>query len=237
RPGRSAQRFRRFSAAMVSARSRLAALIAFALLVAFLGGSSRPDAPGLIALRPLAVLFCLYGLLAATDEHLRSARAALLLVGAVMLLALAQLVPLPPGVWRALPGRELVSEALALIGSGADWRPLSLDPNRTWNAFFALFVPFATICLVAAQEPRWQEKLPTILLGIGLLSAALGYLQALGGNGLHLYEITHRGFPVGMFANKNHQAILLLWLIFASSFIAATADPRQYSANASTGAM
>src|SRR5690606_15042423 len=174
----------------------------------------------------LAVLFCLYGLLVATAEQLRSARAALLLVGSLMLLAVVQLLPLPPGLWRGLPGRELVSEASELVGSGADWRPLSLDPNRTWNAFFALLVPLATVCLITIQEPRWQQKVPVILLGVGLLSAVLGYLQAVGGNGLHLYEITHRGFPVGLFANKNHQAVLLLWLIFAASFVSATADPQ-----------
>jgi len=222
-------------AAIVSERGRVVTLVAFILVVAFLGGSSRPDVPGLIVLRPLAVLFCMYGVFAATGEQLRSAKAAFLFIGSLMLLALVQLLPLPPGLWRALPGRELVAEVSTLVQSENDWRPLSLDPNRTWNAFFALFVPLATVCLVAVQEPRWQRKVPAIILVVGLLSAALGYLQALGGNGLHLYEITHRGFPVGLFANKNHQAILLLWLMLAASYLAATAEPHGPTSTARLG--
>ena len=38
------------------------------------------------------------------------ARCALALMAAVVLLPLLQLVPLPPGVWHALPGRELPAQ-------------------------------------------------------------------------------------------------------------------------------
>lgn len=235
RRGRTAPRSGRFVAALASARVRLAGFVGFALLVAFIGGSSRPDVPGLIVLRPLAVLFCVYGLFVASGEELRRVRAALLLVGSLVALALVQLVPLPPDLWSSLPGRELVAEAAGLAGLGNVWRPLSLDPNRTWNAFFALFVPLAAVCLVAAQDPRRQRAVLWALLGVALVSAALGFLQAIGGSGMHLYEVTHRGYPVGLFANKNHQSILLLWLMLAASFLAATADARRHSAKAAVG--
>lgn len=221
--------------ALVSARARLITFVGFVLLVALLGGSSRPDVPGLAVLRPLAVVLCLYGLLLASREQLFSIRGPLLLIGSLMVLALLQLVPLPPDLWTYLPGRELVVGATGLLKSGDVWRPLSFHPSRTWNAFFALFVPLAGVCLVAAQEFSRQRRVLLSLAGIGVLGALLGFLQAIGGGGLYIYEITHRGYPVGLFANKNHQAILLLWVMLAASFFAATADPKHRSAKAATG--
>jgi O-antigen ligase len=227
-------RLARLATLMASPRSRLAVFGAFVALVAVLGGSSRPDVSGLVLLRPMAILFCLYALLVVSSEQLRSVRAALLLVGSLMMLAILQLVPLPPGVWSSLPGREIVLEADTLIDLGEIWRPLSLDPDRTWNALFALFVPLGSICLVAAQGDRSQRTVLLALVGVGMLSAMLGILQAIGG-GLHLYEITHAGFPVGLFANKNHQAILLLWLMLAASYLAATAEPHGPTSTARLG--
>lgn len=219
---------------LVSARARLIALAVFILLVAFLGGSSRADAPGLVVLRPLAVLFSLYALLVASREQLRRVLGPLLLVSSLLALALFQLVPLPPSLWSSLPGREVVVEVTALAGFEDTWRPLSLDPNRTWNAFFALFVPLAAICLVSVQEPRARDNLLLVLLGVAVASAALGFLQALGAS-LQSYEISHHGYPVGLFANKNHQAILLLWLMLAMSYFAGRADPRHHSAKVALG--
>lgn len=235
RSRRRASRSKRIVAALASARGRLIAFFGFVLLVALLGGSSRPDVPGLIVLRPLAVLFCVYAFLVASREQLRSVLAPLLLVGSLMALALLQLVPLPPSVWSSLPGRELVAEATILAGLDDVWRPLSLDPNRTWNALFALFVPLAAVCLVGAQERRAQAPVLWTLLGVALVSAALGFLQAIGGSALHFYDVSHRGYPIGLFANKNHQAILLLWLMLAASYLAGTTVLRRHSANMAVG--
>lgn len=225
----------RLVAGLVSANARLIAFVCFILLVALLGGSSRSDVPGLVVLRPLSLLFCSYALLVASREQLLSTRGPLLLIGSLMVLALLQLVPLPPDLWTSLPGRELVVVATGLVKSGDAWLPLSFDPSRTWNAFFALFVPLAGIFLVAAQGFSLQRRVLLSLAGIGVLGALLGFLQAIGGGGLYIYEITHRGYPVGLFANKNHQAILLLWLMLAASFFAATVDPKHRSAKAAVG--
>src|SRR5690606_33580749 len=119
--------------------------------------------------------------------------------------------------------------------SGDVWRPLSLDPNRTWNAFFALFVPLAAVCVVAVQDSRSQGRVLWVLIAVALASGALGFLQAIGGSGLQLYDIAHRGFPTGLFAHKNHQSILLLWLMLAVCFVAVTVEPRSRSAQAAVG--
>lgn len=225
----------RLAVMIASPRARIVTFAAFVALVALFGGSARTDISGLVLLRPMAILFCLYAVLVVSPEQMRSVRAALLIVISLIALAVLQLLPLPPGVWSSLSGREAVVEADMLGGAEEIWRPLTLDPGRTWNTLFALFVPLAAVCLVAAQAERSQRMVLLVLVGAGLLSAGLGVLQAIGGNGLHLYEITHSGFPVGLFANKNHQAVLLLWLMLAVSFLAANVDPRRRSAKATVG--
>lgn len=216
-------------AALVSDRARLLVLVSFVLLVALTGGGSRSDIQSLLILRPAAVLFAGYALFNLTAQQAREVRAPLLIVLALMLLALLQLVPLPAAVWALLPHREVVAEASALVAMGDVMRPLSLDPNRTWNTVFALFVPLAAIGLVAIQGRDQHRFVVPALAGVALLSAVVGSLQAISDGGLHFYRITHGDFPVGLFANKNHQSILLLWLMLTVTWLAATADLRRHS--------
>jgi O-antigen ligase len=219
----------RLGASLTSDRARLAVLACFMGLVALTGGSSRPDVGSLILLRPAAVLVCIYALLIATPAHLRQVRAPLGILTAWMVLALLQLVPLPAALWSDMPHGRLIAQASTLAGIGDLPRPLSLDPGRTWNTLFALFVPLAAVCLTALQAPAYGRRIIVMLVAVALLSAALGLLQAVGGEGLHFYAVTHEDYPVGLFANKNHQAILLLWLMLAGSWLAASANPERRS--------
>ena len=71
-----------------------------------------------------------------------------ILLIATLALPAIQLVPLPPALWQALPGRDLVAESLALAGSPGLWMPLSLDPGRTLVALVGLTAPaIAEACL------------------------------------------------------------------------------------------
>src|SRR3546814_17788482 len=71
------------------------------------------------------------------------------LVLATMLLVLLQLVPLPPGLWTALPGREFLLSAPL---SQETWRPWSLTPSTTINAASSLIVPVVTLYLVRSMR-------------------------------------------------------------------------------------
>lgn len=215
---------------LTSDRARFVSLACFLLLVALLGGGSRSDIQSLVILRPIAVLFAFWALFLLTASDARAVRVPLLVIVAFMALALLQLVPLPPAIWTGLPNRDLVAEASALIGMEDMARPLSLDPERTWNAFFAMFVPLAAIGLTAIQAPAYRRRIVMALAAVALLSAVLGYLQTLGGRGLHLYAITHDRYPVGLFSNRNHQSVMLLWLMLAASWLAASASPHRRSA-------
>lgn len=220
---------RTFAAAVISDRTRFIVFAGFILLVALTGGGSRPDIQSLLILRPAAVLFSAYALFTITMGQLREVRAPLLIVASLMLLALLQLLPLPAAIWTDLPGREVVTEAGVLVGMDELQRPLSLDPNRTWNTFFALFVSLAAIGLAAIQAPAWRRLIIPMLVGVALLSAIVGFLQAITGNNLQFYSVSHRGFPTGLFANKNHQSVMLLWLMIGGCWLAAMADPRRLS--------
>src|SRR5690606_15752006 len=66
-----------------------------------------------------------------------------------LLLALAQLIPLPAGVADAMAGREVAATITAQLDPG-QWRALSLAPDLTLRAAFALFPPLAAFLLVAA---------------------------------------------------------------------------------------
>jgi O-antigen ligase len=74
-----------------------------------------------------------------------------------------------------------------------------------------------------------------MLVLVGLASGALGLLQAIGGGQPQFYEIAHRGYPTGLFANKNHQSILLLWLMLAGSWLVTMTDSRRHSTKAILG--
>lgn len=178
------------------------------LVAAFLGGSSRPDAVQLIALRPLAALFFMPALYFLTRERLSAARLPVVLLALLALWMALQLVPLPPFLWHALPGRGPVEALDAALGLEDQWRPISLVPSRGWNALASLVLPAAGLLLALAVRAPARVLL-LLVAGLGLLDAALGMLQIMDGAGskLYFYEFTGRGAAVGMFANENHSGV------------------------------
>lgn len=205
---------------------RLGVFIAFAVLVALTGGGSRSDILSLVILRPCAVLFAAYAFICMSGEEFRRVRPVLLLVLAFMAYVLLQLVPLPPSIWTELPGREVLVDFSNTIGQELSYRPFSLDPNRTWNGFFAMFVPLAAMALVAIQSRENNRIILPCLLAIGALSVAIAILQVVGASKLYFYQLSNTGYPIGLFANRNHQSVFLGWIMLAACFYVATSGPR-----------
>ena len=56
-----------------------------------------------------------------------------------------QLVPLPPAIWTALPGRDFVANGYALLGQPLPWLPISLAPYQTIASALWLLPPLAII--------------------------------------------------------------------------------------------
>lgn len=165
-----------------------AELVAIGLIVAALG-SRRSTFPSRLA----------------TEDWL------LLAVGALLA---AQLVPLPPAIWTALPGRGFAAR-IDIASFGLSWRPLSLDPSATVGAAVAV-IPALAVYLSARTggTRRNAAILAGILWGSGLTAlAAFAQLAMPDVEWLHFYPRGDYAFPVGLFTNHNHQALFLLCAI------------------------
>jgi O-antigen ligase len=149
-------------------------------------------------------------------------RVLIILVLLTLALPLLQLVPLPPSIWQALPGREPVVDAFAAAGiAPGSWFPLSLDRGRTLTAFCGTLAP-AAIIVIGATLAR-EEKLAIARMAAFAALAALlwGVVQVSSANTTGLL------FPVNAkpdvlyasFANRNSTAALfvLALLLLASA--------------------
>lgn len=186
-------------------------LLAFLLAVVLAGGSSRADSLAQPLVRLAAVLAMAGWWWRGWPLDLASVRLPLALVGFGAAAVLIQLIPLPPAMWGALPGRELYTTTDVVAGIGPQWRPAALVPARAWSAFFSLLVPLATLVGLAQLSARRRAALAPLLLLVALASATLGLAQVLGGSTglLRWYALSSSYSGTGFFANRNHQALLL----------------------------
>ena len=138
---------------------------------------------------------------------LKSFPSALALVVGVIALPCLQLIPLPPELWKALPGRDFVAEILTTAQAPISWRPISLIPSETWRALLSLLPAVAIFLAILSLGRDARRRLLLVALAIGVASAVLGMLQVLGG-GPYFFTVTNAGTAVGFFANHNHLAAL-----------------------------
>jgi O-antigen ligase len=219
-----AQRTKTFFSKFNWARSLTFWLLAAYLGFVFLtGGGSRHDVQSLVILRPIGVIMCGVALLTLQWNQVRSHLTVFGLAAATFMLVIIHLIPLPPGVWQMLPGREIFAEVDRIAGTNGTWRPIALVPYLAWNALYALLVPLAVLLLGVQLTAEERYRLLPVVLGLAMLSGLVGLIQVLGPSEgpLYLYKHTTNGAAVGLFANRNHQAALLSCLfpvlaIFAS---------------------
>ncbi len=146
----------------------------------------------------------------------------LVLLSLWAVLVLAQLVPLQPSLWRALPGRELASAIADQIGTGSAAHPLTFDPSATRRALAAL-LPAGSMLLVVLHMDQFQRStLALTAIGCAFASLILGLFQLVtAGHVGTLYQEGHLGYATGLFANRNHQAsFLLIAAALACGFVA-----------------
>ena len=210
-------------------------LFVFLLVVFMTGGGARADIQSLVVLRPVAAVVLCIGLWGLKLHHIREYRFLFGMAAAILALVAIHLIPLPPSVWGAFPGREVVSEVDRLAGIGDVWRPISLVPSASWNSLFSLIIPLAVLVLAVQLQREQRFQLLAAIIALGLFSGLWGLLQAIGPSEgpLYLYRITNNGSAVGLFSNRNHQAVFLALLfpmlaVFASSGIRTVEHARLY---------
>jgi len=197
----------------IAATGRFApvAYLLFLGLVALTGGSSHFDAASQPIVRLGAILLVGALVLRPSEGHPSSYRPAFWFLAALAALILIQLIPLPPALWGAVPGHERYLRAAAAAGESQPWRPLNLTPDRGWNALFALLPPAAALFGASRLRMRDQGAVLLALILIVMASAVLGLAQASAGEDdtLRFYAAPPTQAAVGLFANRNHHALLI----------------------------
>ena len=141
---------------------------------------------------------------------------------ALLLLPALQLIPLPPGIWRGLPGREIEAAAVDLAGSRNSWMPWTISPPRTLASLLALIVPATAIVVAALASSRGRAYALIAIALMALLSAVVGMGQLAGGahSALRFYASSHVEDLIGFQANRNAEADVLLTGVFALAALA-----------------
>ena len=196
-------------------------LLVLLAIVWLAGGASRADALGQMVTRVGTWAVLVFFVLKARPTHFKLGMPLILLVGAALLVAV-QLIPLPPGLWTAMPGRDLFLDAADVAGLGTQpWRPISLSPPGTMNALMSLVVPVAAVAFAAYLPEKAQWRIVQALIVMAVLSLLVGLAEFSGISLDHPLINDSAGEASGVFANRNHQALMLAMAIVAVFFVAA----------------
>jgi O-antigen ligase len=191
-------------------RTPLLLLVLLAGAVVF-GGASAPASWGGIAVQLLSCAILAAALLRAPTGAPAPPPGWGWVGWGVLALVLAQLMPLPPTLWAALPGRALASDSFALAGLPLPVLPLSLAPSATVSAALTGLPVLALAGVLVRPGALDVARVSALVVALALVSWAIGVLQVVGGqdSALYFHAITNRGSAVGFFANANHLALLL----------------------------
>ena len=154
----------------------------------------------------------------------------------LVLLPLAQLLPVPLTVWSDLPGRTFYADVLQQAGVGSigfEWRAISLIPSSTESACLSLLPPLAVFVVAIGLRGPALLKLVRVFLGIAVGEALLGLIQYGDGPGsrFRLGNDLMGDSAIGTYINRNHLAGLLeIALPLALGQLAATVgqSPRRH---------
>jgi O-antigen ligase len=186
------------------------AFILLTLLLAvlwFAGGASRADALAQVVTRGAAWALVIVAILFLPAPRLRPIAPIAIFVAAATVLVALQLIPLPPSLWLALPGREVLAQSAVIAGQEQPWRPLSFSPGATVNALSSMIVPIVSLLLISALPQTDRGRLVAVLLALVTASCVVGLLQLSGGDFDHPLINDRAGEVSGMFSNRNHFAL------------------------------
>ncbi len=189
-------------------RGNFIGLLSILTLAVLFGGGSRANVTSSPIVYVAAVLVTAAAIVQFDRRDWARVRVPLLLLCGLGALMTLQLIPLPPWFWRALAGREPFAVGLEMAGLADKWRPMSLTPDLTLYGLIALIVPVAVL-MIGVTAGRMLPVMVPVLLGACALTALVGVLQVTGSLP-SFYRVSNPGAAAGLFANRNHQAALLV---------------------------
>ena len=136
-----------------------------------LGGGTHSGFLGDVILQVLSVLLLCAALSQLfTSRSIRTLKWPLTFAALMVLLPVAQLIPLPASLWNLLPGREVISETFRLLNQSQPLQPITMSPSATWLSALALIPPmsifFACLTLNFAQ----RRTLSVVIVVMGVFS-------------------------------------------------------------------
>ena len=184
------------------------------VLALLAGGGTHSGFYGDVAVQFLSIPLLIASLWPAfghNNAQKTRSRMALALCITCALVVLLQVFPLPFDVWS---GRHVLfpeGDNARFGGASPGWSTLSITPDATWAAAVSLLVPLAVFSSVMQLGFNERLKLCWVLLGVGGVSLALGFLQVSQGpdSALRVFEMTNPEDAVGFFANRNHFAAFM----------------------------
>lgn len=183
----------------------LVLLIALVVLLWLAGGASRAEVMGQVVVRAGAWAILIVSILFGPSARLGEARPVAFLLAVTIALPLIQLIPLPPSLWQALPGRGI----LLIPGEAVNWRPWTMTPGATRNALASLIVPTVMLVVLTQADERARRWLPAILITMIGSAMLLGLLQFSGAGFNSPFLNDTPGGVSSIFANRNHFALFL----------------------------
>lgn len=196
----------KFSPGSSAARDLL--FLSVLCLVLVLGGSSRADALSQPIVRFISLAAIAASVALGPGPLARPLRLPLAFLGGFAAIMLVQLIPVPAAFWASFPPRDSFVPVLQEVGLADVARPLSLNPDGTVNALLALLPALAVVVTAARASAQAHARAVGLVLIVAFASAALGLGQIYVGRP-YFYSPTNEGSAVGLFANRNHFALLL----------------------------
>lgn len=208
----AADKFSKINFGRLKANLHHAAIAIFLLICVLGGGASRNDALSQPIIWLAAILCISTCLVVLKPADIVCVKAPLVFLALCAALVIVQLIPLPASLWSALPGRDVYRVLPEIAGFDPPWRPFAVTPDLTWSSLLSLLPLAAMILGYAAMSDAFRRFVVLGLACVCALSAVLGLAQLGSGDGgfLRFYEVTNLDFAVGFFANRNHQAVLLV---------------------------
>lgn len=216
---------------------RLSVIPLYLMLCIFLGGSTRGVWANMVLQLLAIVIIAWAALTPRSTQRSRSQYGLVGLLALTLLLIAIQLVPLPPAIWTALPGREFVATGYELLGQPLPWLPISLAPYQSIASALWLLPPIAVLAGMLKLHAYRTSWLAAALCVATFAAVLVGTLQVASGDPAsspwYFYEFSNFGQATGFFANSNHMATLLIVAIPLLAALFGISRTREKSTQAS----